>query len=54
MDIYKGIGLLVAAAGFTGINVALLRMTNDEFDLPATSIANAREEARSDATAALN
>ncbi|PUB26313.1 hypothetical protein C8K30_106402 [Promicromonospora sp. AC04] len=31
----QGIGLLVAAAGFTGVGVALLRMTNDEFDLPA-------------------
>jgi hypothetical protein len=32
----QGIGLLVAAAGFTGVSVALLRMSNDEFDLPAT------------------
>ncbi|UUZ58259.1 hypothetical protein [Nocardioides sp. B-3] len=31
----QGIGLLVAAAGFAGVGVALLRMTNDEFDLPA-------------------
>jgi hypothetical protein len=30
----QGIGLLVAAAGFAGVSVALLRMTNDEFDLP--------------------
>ena len=29
-----GIGLLVAAAGFAGATVALLRMRNDEFDLP--------------------
>jgi hypothetical protein len=31
----QGIGLFVAAAGFAGVSVALLRMTNDEFDLPA-------------------
>lgn len=31
----QGIGLLVAAAGFAGVGVALLRMSNDEFDLPA-------------------
>ena len=31
----QGIGLLVAAAGFAGVSVALLRMSNDEFDLPA-------------------
>jgi len=31
----QGIGLLVAAAGFAGASVALLRMSNDEFDLPA-------------------
>ncbi len=31
----QGIGLLVVAAGFAGVSVALLRMTNDEFDLPA-------------------
>ena len=31
----QGIGLLVAAAGFAGVSVALLRMTNDGFDLPA-------------------
>jgi ABC-type uncharacterized transport system permease subunit len=29
-----GIGLLIAAAGFAGATVALLRMRNDEFDLP--------------------
>jgi hypothetical protein len=33
----QGIGLLVAAAGFAGVSVALLRMTNDEFDMPATA-----------------
>jgi hypothetical protein len=31
----QGIGLFVAAAGFAGVSVALLRMSNDEFDLPA-------------------
>jgi hypothetical protein len=25
----------VAAAGFAGVSVALLRMSNDDFDLPA-------------------
>jgi hypothetical protein len=30
----QGIGLLVAAVGFAGASVALLRMRNDEFDLP--------------------
>jgi hypothetical protein len=29
-----GFGLLVAAVGFAGASVALLRMRNDEFDLP--------------------
>jgi hypothetical protein len=29
-----GIGLLVAASGFVAVSVALLRMPNDEFDLP--------------------
>ncbi|MFI5914100.1 hypothetical protein [Dactylosporangium sp. NPDC051541] len=33
----QGIGLLVAAAGFAGAGYALLRMRNDEFDLPATA-----------------
>ncbi|MPZ97154.1 MAG: hypothetical protein GEU96_20130 [Propionibacteriales bacterium] len=33
----QGIGLLVAAAGFAGVSVALLRMTNDDFDLPAAA-----------------
>jgi hypothetical protein len=32
----QGIGLLVAAVGFAGASVALLRMTNDGFDLPPT------------------
>jgi hypothetical protein len=31
----QGIGLFVAAAGFAGVGVGLLRMSNDEFDLPA-------------------
>lgn len=31
----QGIGLLVAAVGFTGATYALLRMRNDVFDLPA-------------------
>jgi hypothetical protein len=30
----QGVGLLVAAAGFAGVSIALLRMSNDEFDLP--------------------
>jgi hypothetical protein len=33
----QGIGLLVGAAGFSGVSAALLRMTNDEFDLPPLS-----------------
>jgi len=32
----QGIGLVIAAAGFAGASVALLRMSNDEFDLAAT------------------
>jgi hypothetical protein len=32
----QGIGLLVAAAGFAAVSAALVRMPNDEFDLPAT------------------
>ena len=32
--VIAGIGLLIAAAGFAGATVALLRMRNDEFDLP--------------------
>jgi hypothetical protein len=32
-----GIGLLVAAVGFSGATYALLRMPNDDFDLPATA-----------------
>jgi hypothetical protein len=38
----QGIGLLVAAAGFAGVSVALLRMTNDEFDLPAAPASGGR------------
>jgi hypothetical protein len=30
----QGIGLFVAAAGFIGVSVAVLRMSDDEFDLP--------------------
>ena len=30
----QGVGLLVLGAGFAGVSVALMRMTNDEFDLP--------------------
>jgi hypothetical protein len=30
----QGVGLAVAAVGFAGASVALLRMRNDEFDLP--------------------
>ncbi|WP_157530113.1 hypothetical protein [Microtetraspora niveoalba] len=30
----QGVGLLVAAAGFAGASYALLRMRNDDFDLP--------------------
>jgi hypothetical protein len=33
----QGIGLFVAAAGFAGASIALLRMRNDEFDMPAAS-----------------
>jgi hypothetical protein len=32
----QGIGLFVAAAGFAAVSVALLRMTNHDFDLPAS------------------
>lgn len=32
----QGVGLLVAAVGFAGASIALLRMPNDAFDLPAT------------------
>jgi hypothetical protein len=32
----QGIGLLVAALGFASVSAALLRMSNDEFDLPPT------------------
>ncbi|MGH3474394.1 MAG: hypothetical protein ACRDOT_05700 [Aeromicrobium sp.] len=34
-NVGQGIGLLVGAVGFAGASVALLRMTNAEFDLPA-------------------
>ena len=30
----QGVGLLVLAVGFAGVSVALMRMTNDDFDLP--------------------
>lgn len=53
-NIGQGISLFVAAVGFTGVSIALLRMSNDEFDLPATSIANAPHLAPSHAAAALN
>ena len=33
----QGIGLLVAAAGFAGVSAALLRTSNDGFDLPAAT-----------------
>jgi hypothetical protein len=33
----QGIGLLVLGVGFAGVSVALMRMTNDEFDLPPVS-----------------
>jgi hypothetical protein len=36
----QGIGLLVAAAGFVGVSVALLRMSNDDFDLPPVRVAS--------------
>ena len=32
----QGIGLLVAAAGFTFVSAALLRLPRDAFDLPPT------------------
>lgn len=37
----QGIGLLVAAIGFVGASLALLRMPDDEFDLPPTRSAAA-------------
>jgi len=43
----QGIGLFVAAAGFTGVSVALLQMTNDEFDLPAASLARGATSSQS-------
>jgi hypothetical protein len=33
-DTIQGIGLLIAAVGFTGVSRALVRMPNDEFELP--------------------
>lgn len=36
----QGIGLLIGAVGFAGASVALLRMSNDEFDLPAKTKRN--------------
>jgi len=33
----QGIGLLVAAAGFAAVSVALVRMADDDFDLPPIS-----------------
>jgi hypothetical protein len=33
----KGVGLLVAAVGFLGVSRALLRSSNDDFDLPPRS-----------------
>jgi hypothetical protein len=33
----QGIGLLIGAVGFVGVSRALLRMRNDEFDLPPVS-----------------
>jgi hypothetical protein len=38
----QGIGLFVAATGFVGVSMALLRMSNDEFDLPALAAAPAQ------------
>jgi hypothetical protein len=34
----QGLGLLVAAAGFAGASVALLRMGDDDFDLPPRAV----------------
>ena len=39
--VVAGIGLVVAAIGFAGASLALLRMRNDDFDLPATAQARA-------------
>jgi hypothetical protein len=41
----QGIGLLVAAAGFAGASIALLRMRNDEFDLAPVRPAGAAPDA---------
>jgi hypothetical protein len=37
----QGIGLLVASAGFAGATLALLRLRDDEFDLPAVAATRA-------------
>jgi hypothetical protein len=34
----QGVGLVVAAVGFAGASLALLRMSNDEFDLPPVAV----------------
>jgi hypothetical protein len=39
--VIAGVGLLIAAVGFAGATVALLRMPNDEFDLPPVAISEA-------------
>ncbi|HEU5485486.1 MAG TPA: hypothetical protein VFU98_11310 [Microlunatus sp.] len=38
----QGIGLLIAAIGFAGASLALLRTTNDDFDLPPVTPADNR------------
>jgi len=42
----QGVGLFVAAAGFAGVSFALLRMSNDDFDLPAEGRAGSAVGAR--------
>jgi hypothetical protein len=39
--VIAGVGLLIAAVGFAGATVALLRMPNDEFDLPPVAMSEA-------------
>jgi hypothetical protein len=39
--VVAGVGLLVAAVGFAGATRALLRLTNDEFDLPPAPLSHA-------------
>lgn len=51
-QVAQGIGLLVAAVGFAGAGLALLRLPDDEFDLPA-SRPDAREH-RPEARGALD